>query len=71
MIKNKRNSCVEFWGEDGNGRYVCLISENPRKTGWGIDADSRGTKYYFVTMNTLNDTVDSINVKLFNRKKQE
>ncbi len=68
VIKNKRNSCVEFWGEDGSGKYVCLISANPWKIGWEIDADSRGTKYYFVTMDTLDDTVRSVNVVQLNRR---
>lgn len=68
VIKNKRNSCVEFWGEDGNGKYVCLISANPWKIGWEIDADSRGTKYYFVTMDTLDGTVMSVNVVQLNRR---
>ena len=68
VIKNKRNSCVEFWGEDGSGKYVCLISANPRKIGWEIDADSRGTKYYFVTLNTLDGTVVSVNVVQLNRR---
>ena len=44
VIKNKRNSCVEFWGEDGSGKYVCLISANPWEIGWEIDADSKKTK---------------------------
>ena len=68
VIKNKRNSCVEFWGEDGSGKYVCLISANPRKIGWEINADSRGTKYYFVTLNTLDGTVVSVNVVQLNRR---
>ena len=68
VIKNKRNSCVEFWGEDGSGKYVCLISANPRKIGWEIDADSRGTKYYFVTLDTLDGTVVSVNVVQLNRR---
>lgn len=68
VIKNKRNSCVEFWGEDGSGKYVCLISANPWKIGWEIDADSRGTKYYFVTMDTLDSTVRSVNVVQLNRR---
>lgn len=68
VIKNKRNSCVEFWGEDGSGKYVCLISANPWKIGWEIDADSRGTKYYFVTMDTLDGTVVSVNVVQLNRR---
>ena len=68
VIKNKRNSCVEFWGEDGSGKYVCLISANPWKIGWEIDADSRGTKYYFVTLDTLDGTVVSVNVVQLNRR---
>ncbi len=68
VIKNKRNSCVEFWGEDGSGKYVCLISANPRKIGWEINADSRGTKYYFVTLDTLDGTVVSVNVVQLNRR---
>ncbi|MDE7000491.1 MAG: hypothetical protein K2P73_09375 [Lachnospiraceae bacterium] len=68
VIKNKRNSCVEFWGEDGSGKYVCLISANPWEIGWEIDADSRGTKYYFVTLDTLDGTVVSVNVVQLNRR---
>lgn len=62
VIKSKRNSCVEFWGNDGNGKYVCLLSANPRKIGWGISAESRNTQYYFVQMETLDDAVVSVNV---------
>lgn len=68
IIRDKRNSRLEFWGEDGNGKYVCLISANPQKIGWEIDADSRGTKYYFVTMDTLDGTVMSINVVQLDRR---
>lgn len=68
VIKNKRNSCVEFWGEDGSGKYVCLISANPRKIGWEINADSKKTKYYFMTLNTLDGTVVSVNVVQLNRR---
>ena len=68
VIKNKRNSCVEFWGEDGSGKYVCLISANPWEIGWEIDADSKKTKYYFVTMDTLDGTVVSVNVVQLNRR---
>lgn len=68
IIKDRRNSRLEFWGEDGNGKYVCLISANPWKNGWEIDADSRGTKYYFVTMDTLDGAVMSINVAQLNRR---
>lgn len=66
IIRDRRNSRVEFWGEDGNGKYVCLIAANPRKTGWDIHADSRGTKYYFMTMDTMDGTVSSINVVQLN-----
>ena len=68
VIKNKRNSCVEFWGEDGSGKYVCLISANPWEIGWEIDADSKKTKYYFMTLNTLDGTVVSVNVVQLNRR---
>ena len=68
VIKNKRNSCVEFWGEDGSGKYVCLISANPWEIGWEIDADSKKTKYYFVTLDTLDGTVVSVNVVQLNRR---
>lgn len=68
VIRNKRNACVEFWGENGNGKYVCLLAANPKKIGWDIDADSRGTKYYFVTMDTLDNNVVSAKVTLLERK---
>lgn len=67
VIENKRNSCVEFWGENGNGTYVCLIAENPQKTGWDIRADSRKTKYYFVTIDTLGDKIISVNIIFLER----
>ncbi len=62
VIQSKRNSCVEFWGKDGDGKYVCLLSTNPWKTGWGISAENRNTQYYFVQMETLDDAVVSVNV---------
>ena len=52
----------EFWGKDGDGKYVCLLSTNPWKTGWGISAENRNTQYYFVQMETLDDAVVSVNV---------
>ncbi len=67
VIKNKRNSCVEFWGENGDGEYVCLISANPWERGEMIGADSRATKYYFVSMDTWADKVVSIRVMLLDR----
>jgi len=68
VIRNKRNSCVEFWGKNGNGKYVCLLAANPKKIGWDIDADSRKTKYYFVTMDTLDNNVISVNAVRLERK---
>lgn len=67
VIKNKRNSCVEFWGENGNGKYVCLIAVNPQKIGWNISADSRKTKYYLVTMDTLEKNIISVNISFLER----
>jgi hypothetical protein len=68
VIRDRENVRVEFWGEDGNGKYVCVFLTSLWKKGWGINADSRGTKYYFATLNTLNDDVVSINISLLERK---
>lgn len=68
IIRDRRNSRVEFWGDDENGKYVCLISVNPRKIGWEIDEDDRRTGYYFVTMDTLDDNIMSINVVQLDRR---
>lgn len=68
IIGDRRNSRLEFWGEDGNGQYVCLIAANPQNIGWDINEYSRGTKYYFVTMGTLDNTVISIDVVLLKRR---
>ena len=27
VIKNRRNSCVEFWGKDQNGKYVLYLNQ--------------------------------------------
>ncbi|MBD5451715.1 MAG: hypothetical protein HDR25_03635 [Lachnospiraceae bacterium] len=67
VIKNKRNACVEFWGENGNGKYVCLLAANPQKIGWDISADSRKTKYYFATIDTLENKITSVNIILLER----
>ncbi len=68
VIRSRRNARVELWGEDGNGKYMCVLITSPWGKGWGINVYSRETKYYFVTIDTLNNNVVSVNVTLLERK---
>ena len=67
MIGSRRNTCVEFWGEDENGNYVCGLMTSLWEKGRGIHVDSKGTKYYFISMDTLDNRVVSVNVTLLER----
>ena len=68
VIRSRRNARVELWGEDGNGKYMCLLITSPWEKGWGINVYSKGTKYYFVTIDTLDDNAVSVKVALLERK---
>ena len=68
VIRSRRNARVEFWGEDGNGKYMCLLITSPWEKGWGINVYSKGTKYYFVTIDTLDNNAVSVKIALLERK---
>ena len=64
-----RDAWIEFWGVDENGKYMCVFITSPKKREEGIDADSEGVMYHYVTMETTDNKVDSVRVKLLDRKK--
>lgn len=66
-IRKGLDAWVEFWGVDENGSYMCLFVTSLLKRDWGVNIPNNLCSYYYVTINTKDDIVDTVHAKLLKK----